>query len=293
MDKGGMGKLRVSKRIGLLGAFAPIAMLVVIVASASDTCGKRGGEKPIVVRYGIDEHTWWSPSPVLGRHIEPVPPTDYFTSVGCDRPFPTVGTRFVEERDDRRVPVQRGTMWPPEIVKERIAITIDEASGSIVSDATFMAQSWSDEDHAWPDDPGSVSTWIGDKEPIVGPGSLSAAIPRASVPVLERAVALIVASVDRMAGPDTTRVHLSPPHHEGLFDTFDVEATWDESMVFHAENATLTGKLVLRAADGALVDLSLEGVAHTSYARFNDSASADIRVKKRVSRPCFKTPIVK
>jgi hypothetical protein len=310
-----MGKTRIRAGIGLFAAFSPLGILAFFVLVPSGSCGKEGGEEPAIARYGTVERTGFAPTPKLARYV--APPEEVFTNIGCEHRFPSAGMRFVEEREYELI-VPRGFVAAYHHAgshhdQERYSVSIDEASGLMVSRATIAHQFWSVE-KGKPPDRSSASTetasaedvaarpWDRSEATIVGPLSLSAALSKPSVPALEAAVARLIES-DPSYGMEKTTVKLSPPRHEEKFDLFDVDATWMATRMGMSqatdEDAQVSGTLVLRAADGALVDLALEGVSHTQSSVYGQGASnwtgprQDVHGKERISRPCFRTPIEK
>jgi hypothetical protein len=259
-----MGRKRVPLPIGLLLAFAPIGVLVAIAMSGS--CGKTGST-PDGPHGFIDHRTPVSTAKLTRATPDP---SSLFVPIDCDQRFPSPGMRFVEER-----------------VESRRSVTIDEVDGSVVTSATIVRED------------GTPDLWS--TTSIVGPRAFSVAVARGSVPALEEAVARLI-NDDESPEVNQTKVHLSAPRHDGTFDTFDVTATWHQStpgmMKSIEEDGAVSGMLLVRASDGALVDLVLEGTTRGTLFIFGTNGSpSDVRqqpipathVKRRISRPCFRS----
>jgi hypothetical protein len=216
------------------------------------------------------------PAPVV---VPPAPPVDPWAPVGCDQPFPSAGTRFVESEDEVSAPI--GPSGP-----RKLLVVIESVAGGTIERAQFARDTSANADDGGPfwqsveaqgskvftttpargaGEPITVEATEPDLLTLIGPASLSVAIAssRAKGGMRDLERALEVRLGDTHADETHAKVTVGAPKTKDDVDVYPVTARihGESSGMCHTyiHDQSLRGELTVRTTDAAFVDLSLSG----------------------------------
>ncbi|HEY8072498.1 MAG TPA: hypothetical protein VIF62_00265 [Labilithrix sp.] len=302
---------------------------LVLTAFALAACGKAGGEVDTRPRHVVEGERVAGPD-AGARTVDDlsIEPDKAFETSGCEQRYPSVGMRFVEETDYELVTPPGYQTASHDLgaihMRGRTAVTLDEVSGAEILRAKIVDQGWF-VDKTAPEERGAASAHdvaVGDggkltkterwgksdfvddfDQSIAGPDGFGVLVARGSIAALERAVLNLDLGRDS-EGTSKSTLRLSNRRHAGMFDTFDVEENWTENSVgmsqWTTKEFTTTGTLVLRAADGAFVELTQSGAGRTrsgvspyvvAPGTPTTGRAQQVTIRTRRSWPCFRAAI--
>jgi hypothetical protein len=270
------------------------AIAAALFLSLGVACGKRSAPAPVPVPVGAASVATVASAPPLAPSATPLVDASVpFVPLGCERPFPSSGTRYAEVREDAvTLPESRrdqrgklesfgfGAFLEPSRSEDHVRID-EAANGSVVraERTRFHERSVSGPIHARivaDGDGGLLAHATPPSEYVLSAAADdqinfgAARLPRALVRRDTRGIGQeLAALLEYEYGSSPTRVSVLAPTRRGDKDVYRATVTLKRGSggrhVALVGDAKLEGELVVRAEDAAFVELTLAGPIVMNY----------------------------